>query len=301
MTAPAVPYERGVAANQEEERVGGVARPRQDRIFLALDGSPAAASALPQARAIASALGARLEVLYYPDFPANSTAQPSLPRLRSSESFRLLSGADLIAALGEAVEGSDVRLLVLTSYGWEHDAESALSNATLEVIRSISRPVLVVRPDAHRSNVPHGIERILCPLDGTPRTAGAMAPAAHLACQLGASLAVLYVLPPTLEQPWEPGSVRTPRYMDHAYYDWMRWAEDLCESVDCPPDVAVKAFLACGDITEEIVRFADEREIDLIVLVRASALEAGHGLVIKHVLEKTPCPVLILGASQVQR
>ena len=62
-----------------------------------------------------------------------------------------------------------------------------------------------------------------------------------------------------------------------------------------PPEVPVRVFLRRGSIGDEINRFAAERGYDAVVLVRRSRLEPGRAPVLRAVLDRAPCPVLLVG------
>jgi nucleotide-binding universal stress UspA family protein len=76
---------------------------------------------------------------------------------------------------------------------------------------------------------------------------------------------------------------------------------DLCHLLAClggrPPGLSIQVFLVAGHIAEEIGRFAVEHRSDAIVLVRRSQLEVGRARVLRAVLDRTPCPVLLVGAG----
>jgi nucleotide-binding universal stress UspA family protein len=51
--------------------------------------------------------------------------------------------------------------------------------------------------------------------------------------------------------------------------------------------------IAHGDIGKEIERFAIEHKSDAIVLVRRSRLQVGHAKILRAVITRAPCPILI--------
>ncbi len=59
-----------------------------------------------------------------------------------------------------------------------------------------------------------------------------------------------------------------------------------------------RAGLVVGEVGEEVVRFAQEQEIDLIVLAWHSRWEGRHAATIKTVLHSAPCPTLVLALSE---
>jgi len=272
---------------------------------VALDGSRAAAVALPVARGIAAQLGGAIAILH---IAAALLPDADLRRrlhLDSGEATttRLWShvgapAAEILRAAGEP----DLALVVLTTHGRDIAEGPRLGQVAEAVVAGSARPVLLVRPetveppDAGAAT----FRRLLLRLDGTPATAMALRPATELAGRLGASLDVLYVAGSGQALPREPGSIGAPRYVDQPQHEWPHWAHEVVERLcrccaDCPPDVPVQMFLVYGEIGVEIVRFAAEHHHDAIVLVRRSRLEPGRAQALRAVLAHAPCPVLVVG------
>jgi nucleotide-binding universal stress UspA family protein len=134
------------------------------------------------------------------------------------------------------------------------------------------------------------------PHDGTPTTAGALAEAMDLAQRSGAELDVLHV--PTPEAPTEPGTLGAPQYLDQPQHEWPLWAREFLERTRslcaCPPSVQARLFLRRGAPGAEILRFAQERAGDLIVLAWRGRLEPGRARIMQQVLREAPCPMLVL-------
>jgi len=141
------------------------------------------------------------------------------------------------------------------------------------------------------------------PLDGTPTTAGSIAPVGELASSARAAIDIVYVgavghrsIPP---EEAEPGSMHAPRYVDQPQHEWSAFSEEFLERflgaiAHCPPDVPTRMFLGAGHPSAEILRYANELGSDLIVLVWHGDLADHHGEVFGLVLKDAPCPVLVL-------
>jgi nucleotide-binding universal stress UspA family protein len=273
-------------------------------VLVALDGSRAAAVALPVARSIAAQLGGMVAILHIAAAPLPDADLRRRLHLDSREATtRLWSrvGAPAVEILRAAGE-PDVVLVVLTTHGRDIADGPRLGQVAEAVVAGSARPVLLVRPetvepaDAGAST----FQRLLLPLDGTPATATALRPATELAGRLGASVDVLYVTDSGQALPRESGSIGAPRYVDQPQHEWPHWAHEVIERLcgccaDCPPDVPVRMFMACGEIGVEIARFAAEHYHDAIVLVRRSRLEPGRARALRAVLAHAPCPVLVVG------
>lgn len=271
-------------------------------VLVALDGSPASATALPVAHVIAAQLDAEVAILHIP------TPEISLTALR--ERVRQLTAAPLPLRLEEtpepaegilrALEDPRVILVVMTTHGKTIGRRRGLGHIAEAVIAQTTRPVLLVRPEAVLERPVTGFHHLLVPLDGTPTTALVLQPAAHLALRLQASIDLLYVASPEQPPPAEPGSISAPRYVDQPQHEWPAWATEVFERLGClcaglPRDVPVRMFLMTGDIAAAILQFAIEHDIDAIVLARRSRLEPGRARVLRTILASTPCPIFLVG------
>jgi nucleotide-binding universal stress UspA family protein len=275
----------------------------QAKVLVALDGSSAAATALPLARRVATRLGARLEILHVvPDGAPDPAVWDRLHRdLAEHESVVIRSQAgEPAAAILEAAAEPGVTVLVLATHGREVEPPSRLGRVGEALVSRTIRPILLVRPEAAAGRDVEPLRRVLLPLDGTPTTAFLLPPAIELARRLGFGIDLLHVAPLDSGPPDEPGSLGAPRYVDQAHHEWPGWAREIVDRLraclpEPPPGVPIRAFLARGDIGEEIVRFAVEHGEHAIVLVRRSGLEPGRARVLRAVLERMPCPALLVG------
>ena len=306
-------------------------KPR-DTVLVALDGSLAAATALPIALAVAAQLGADCEVLH---IVSDTGLVAGLDRPFAKE-FEALTGVKLwpdalestvrrwqaFAGPGNALAHIEVRLdagdpaagilrasadplvtlVVLTTHGYIIEPGRSLGRVAEQVIAGATQPILLIRPEATPMAIQPGaaLQRLLLPLDGTPTTAALLAPATALASRLGASVDLLYVADVGTPPPDEPGSIGAPQYVDQPQHEWPQWANEVITRLaeacaQCPPNVPLRTFLAQGDAGEAITRFAAEHASDAVVLACRSRLEPGRAAVLRAVLDQTPCPVLIVG------
>jgi nucleotide-binding universal stress UspA family protein len=270
-------------------------------VLVALDGSPAAATAMPLARLVARQLGAEIEVLHVTSEPPTDVALWKRLHLGLEDLDRVQvhecagTPADCIL---EAAADPGVVLLVLATHGRLVEPGRHLGRVAEAVVAATERPILLVRPEVATA-APTPLQRLLFPVDGTPTTAAALKPATEFACRLGGSIDLLYVAGPEPARLEEPGSIGAPRYVDQPQHEWPHWAREVSDRLlavlaNCPAEVPVRMALAQGEIGDEIARFADANQNDLIVLVRRSQLEPGRGNVLRAVFDRTPCPVLLV-------
>ncbi len=269
------------------------------RIIVPWDGSPEAATALPVASILARQLGVRAEILQF-------GPEPAAPGLESAVASLGLDELDWTPkqVVGEATTGileasrdPDVVLVVLTTHGYETHG-STLSKVTERVLVESRKPVLIVRPEAPTPL--SEFKRLLLPIDGSPRTAAGLRPAAVLAKLLGASVDLLHVAAPQTREA-ERGMIRAPRYVDQQQYEWSAWGTETIDRLSnccagCPPEVPVHVYLDSGEVGVAIQRFLEEHDADAVVLVRRSRLQKGEALTLRAVLASATRPVLICSA-----
>jgi nucleotide-binding universal stress UspA family protein len=279
-------------------------------VVVALDGSPAAATALPLARRLATQLHAGMEALYAVEAPATDFAQVATrvrADLQPDEPLQIRwHAADPASAILDMASDRRVALLVLATHGHQIDSSRSLGAVPHAVVARATRPILLVRPEragCDAKPVAPG-RSILIPFDGTPATSAALGPALDLAIQVDASIDLLYVVPTGPTLPAEPGSVGPPVYVDQPHHEWPAWRHRVLHQLswylgDLTVRPPMRVRLVAGHVADQIVRFADEHESQLIVLVRRSQLEPGQGLVLRSVVGGAPCPVLVIGARPI--
>ncbi len=282
---------------------------RRRSVLVALDGSPAAATALPVARLVAAQLNAGLKVLHVA--PTRVPTEVLRQRLHLDEAglkdieIHLHTG-DPATGILQMVNDPDVALTVLTTHGRTIEPGRHLGRVAETVIKATTRPIMLVRPEAAAriTELPPRLRCMLIPLDGTPTTATALGPAAALAQELGASIDMLYVAGADQGGIREPGAITPPAYVDQPQHEWPEWASEVMERlsacVSCPHDTPVRVFMTFGDIGEEIINFAIERQEHVIVLVRRSHLEPGRAKVLRALFEGAPCPLLLTGTTHTE-
>ena len=275
--------------------------PELPRVVVAWDGTSAAAAALPVGKLVADQMGAQVEALYVAiDEQDRMERGPKLQREAERMGFGLtLTTGEAAEQIVRLAEEPEVALVALTTHGRELENAYRLGGVARRIVANTKRPVLILKPES--AGQVHEIRRLLVPVDGTPKTASALHPVMELAAALGSAVDLLYVASRNLSPPGERGTVTAPRYVDQPQHEWPEWASEAVDRLatgcaGCPEDVPVRAFLAQGEIGDEIARFAMNRGSDAIVLVRRSRFQPDRAKVIRSVLRQTDCPVIIVGA-----
>jgi len=142
--------------------------------------------------------------------------------------------------------------------------------------------------------------RILCPVDFSAASEGALRAAAVLAKQLGGTLTLLHVdVVPGSATP--EGLLETPPALaadltapaDRPLVEWKALAERLGAA-------RVEAVRSVGQPAQEILALARRERCDLLVLGTHGRTGLGHlllGSVAEQVVRQAPCPVLTLGSE----
>jgi nucleotide-binding universal stress UspA family protein len=272
---------------------------RSRRILVALGGRKAPIEAIDFARNIAATIQATLHGLFVWPWIISPREVPRLLEIDPE----VLTGMVLDVAVGDAVEqiaessrASSVAFLVLPA---ESDGVDpcGLGPLAARALRHSGVGAIIVRPGA----APRRLQRILVPLDGTPSTASALAPAAELACLAGAAIDIVMVgeIERPTPVPVELGTMVTPQYIDQPQHEWPAFSQEflarfLVAIGHCPRGVVSRFFLRAGDPACEILRAANELDSDLIALVWHGGCEGEHGRVFRRVLHDACVPVLVL-------
>src|SRR5262249_37578032 len=149
---------RGSGFCHQDKRRGGKA---MRKVIAALDNSAAAASVAATAKSLARTFGAGVEAVHVgEDGDRNAAATAAAAALP----FHRLEGAAVPARPQAARDGDAVALVVGAS---RLSSGRSGGSTALEVITSLTRPVVVVPPDVQPAAT---VKRVLVPLEGTPLT-----------------------------------------------------------------------------------------------------------------------------------
>jgi nucleotide-binding universal stress UspA family protein len=201
--------------------------------------------------------------------------------------------------ISRVVEEKDIDLVITATRGRSGLKRIILGSVTERLMRTLTCPLLVVNSPEHKfvstADPVIQIEKILVGCDFSPDSGQALKHALSLAQEFQAELHLVHVIEP----PAQPGLHKEDKpvleEMQQNYQDLL--IRKLKEMVPaearywCTPQTG----LLEGQPYEEIVTYAESKDIDMIVLgVR------GHGLVktlflgstTDRVVRRSPCPVL---------
>lgn len=277
---------------------------RLPTIVVPLDGSAAATSALPVARALALLKGMPLNIIHVSGRTLPAAELIERLRLTSEELHGTIvnqsTGSPAEAIVAQAAEWSCTMLVMNARTGTEHP-EGELGSVAREVMLASTCPVVLVDPD--RGGAPWELRRLLLPYDGTPTSAFALGPAAELASMAGAELHILHVPPADAARPDEPGTLSMPRYVDQPHHEWPFWSHELLDRLRAlghpPTTLPIHLFFEEGDVGETIVRFGKKREADLIALAWRGRLDPERAMTIREVIRDATSPVILFRVEEV--
>ena len=130
-------------------------------------------------------------------------------------------------------------------------------------------------------------ERILCPIDFSESSRAAFEYACWLSRCSDSTLFIVHV--EALAMPYLPGDARYDENLDEN--------RRLLTEARPSPDINFEQHYLKGDVVDAILRFANLREIDLIILGthgRTGLAKLLMGSVAESVVRRAPCPVLAL-------
>lgn len=209
-------------------------------------------------------------------------------------------------AIAKAVRDYDIDLVTVVTHGRKGLSRALWSSTAEEIIAEAPCPVLTIRPPQHdfvehrgdRSEV--RLNRVLLATNFRPSSAAATHVATQLANQTGAELHVVYVIGDYLEQI----SVMFPEGGLNALSRLRTYVQERMRQLARGDGARAVAHIAEGRPYAEIVRFAAEKDADLLVIgtsVHASLFGGTPvlGSEIERVVRNAPCPVLCVPAARV--
>jgi nucleotide-binding universal stress UspA family protein len=257
-------------------------------VLITLDGSAVAEAALPYGRALAAALGARVElfsvverlhgILPTQRNAADRALHAAIADLESyldavteqvfeqgSNVFRCVIGGDPAEEILAASREADTAAVVMATHGRGGVRRAVLGSVADKVLRQARTPLLIVRPREDRTVEQRlHVRRIMTPLDGSKLAETALPLATELAQASGASLLLVRAQPPmathTLAGDYMPDFSSIDREL-------MAQAERYLVSVRAglPEQITVETVAAPFD-GMELPFFAERNSVDLVVM-----------------------------------
>lgn len=293
-----------------------------NRILCPVDFSPFSERALMVATQMAKWYGAALQVVHVtPPLPPSTvnelaaasrrltarTLNTLVDRCRMSgvdAATELIESADTAAKILASAERFDADLVITGSHG-RSGVQRVLHGSVVEaLLHKSGRPVLTVpgHVDRQRLDRPFDFRRILCAVDFSASSLGALAVAFSIAEEVNAQMTLLHVIemPPELRPPSLAPELDNTQIRAAAEAERLTRLRALVPA-HATDYCAVRTVVMEGAASRQILREAAAQHADLIVLgVRDRSVFdlAFFGSNSKDVIREAHCPVLVIPASR---
>jgi nucleotide-binding universal stress UspA family protein len=245
------------------------------KVLAAIDNSAAAKPVLAVAAAMGRLLDAEPEAVHVLEDGAR-TARAAADRAHIP--YREARGEPL-AMLVESASAEDVSAVVVGARSLPA-ATGEAGHVAQQLALTLSKPVVVVPPDAHLVN---DVKRILVALDGTQATSQALAEAIEMFLSHGVEIVVLHVLQPDL----------LPLFTDQPQHEITSWsAEFLARHLPRPGHARLEVRVGMPE--HHLLQVADAEQADLLVLGWSQRFDDEHAAVVREALERGKYPTLLI-------
>jgi nucleotide-binding universal stress UspA family protein len=148
-------------------------------------------------------------------------------------------------------------------------------------------------------------KKILCPTDFSKPSYEALKAATDLALHFAAELWIVHVIPLVPVYSSEPdtafaASFDIPLYQQELSTQSEKALSDILHQ-RVPPELSTHTFVAMGDAAQQIIKTAEQEQVDLIVIATHGHTGWGRfmfGSVAEKVVRLSPCPVLTIKAPE---
>jgi hypothetical protein len=148
------------------------------------------------------------------------------------------------------------------------------------VVQQSAKPVVLV-PTAARDRPPP-IRRVLIPLDGTARSAAAVAATAEQLARGGAELVVLHVF----------DAETVPMFWDQPAHAGHTWAQEFLARYCAQPGARME--LRSGAAAEHVLKVARAEKADMITLAWSQRLDPGRAPIVRRAIVEAAVPVMLV-------
>lgn len=273
-------------------------------LLLPLDGSYAAARGIGCATWLASTLQSKIHILSATAHPLSAreelarlhVPEAAWPHVILHQAAQFPENAILAAA---AEHGADLIIMSAVGEGATQtepppaEPIACAGHVTRAIIERASAPVLLL-PPRYREVLPW--RRMLAPVSGEPEVDEALPLAVTISNLLNLELHVVHVMGDVSR---ERGLATSAHYADAAHHEFPQQFTELmrqplahftAEECRCIRHAA----LARGDVGAELRSQIEQQKIDVILIGWHGRFMAGHADVVKLLLRKVHCPMLLM-------
>ncbi|MFB6134258.1 MAG: universal stress protein [Halanaeroarchaeum sp.] len=288
-----------------------------ETILVPVDGSDCSLRAAEEARTIAEAYDAAVELLSVVDVRSYglSTPEAGMPTAAVEEALvehaedalddaeAVLEGRSVesevrhgvpVEAVVEYAEEVAADLVVMGTHGHTGMERIALGSVAEGVLREAPAPVVTVREDVERERY----DRILVPTDGSEHAEAAFDHAVDVADRFDADLRVLVVVDPEEIGGWFNAGGLSEEFVERHEEKARENARRLLGRAE-DAGVDAETTVLEGAPHEEIVAYAEDEAVDLIAMGthgRSGVARVLLGSVTESVVRNAACPVLSVRA-----
>jgi nucleotide-binding universal stress UspA family protein len=288
------------------------------KVLVPLDGTRDATAALPIARTLAAAAGARISLLRVVRRHANPLAphatdvhdaadyldrvvRDNLQSTVLPVSTHVRSG-DVAQEIINQLDQEEAEVIVMATRGHGGAVRALLGSVASDLLAQTPVPVVLLRADGRAIRA---LKTLLVPLDGSYESATARSTATSLAQLTGAHILVLRAVTPApaslLQEAalYDTGMYPDPSQDDAVLMDARNYVVDVAARIK-QQGVSAEGLALPGDIARTITQTAQSVNADLIVMrthARTGAARAVLGSVADAVVRSSLTPVMLLRAA----
>jgi len=287
-----------------------------EKILVPLDGSELSQLALPYPETLSEGLGSEIILLHVcksGDAQYFHMDQLYLERISEIITAHLRQGAKVESVVlsgnpAEEIinyaEENNIGLLTMATHGRSGIKRWVLGSIADKVVRETTKAVLLIRVKGVNPAVPaeRMLNKVVVPLDGSDVSEVVLPYIEEVASKLKARVALLQVVVPT-HYTTEAGPARV-QYSEKEINHLKAKARDYLEKAAArlkSKGVAITFEVAVGEASEEIVKFADRTNADLVAMATHGWSGFNRlflGSVADHVLHTGKRPLLIVKPLQ---
>ncbi|MBU4445959.1 MAG: universal stress protein [Candidatus Marinimicrobia bacterium] len=140
------------------------------------------------------------------------------------------------------------------------------------------------------------LKKVLCPIDFSEHSLKALKIADEMAKTFHAEIFLVNIIPPipSVPTPPHPFVFDIPKYQDSLEINSKKSLDDIAKK-HVSSGIKVHQIISCGDPAQEIIKIADENDVNLIVVATHGRTGLKHmifGSVAEKIIRHASCPVL---------
>lgn len=273
-------------------------------ILLPLDGSDNSLSALLLAKSIAKIVDMRINAVHISDEELNKCELISKLKLKEEDLPQIIlnhkSGSPAKVILEECEKA---KVLVMSTHGETNDLTKTAGSVTLKLMENAKIPIILIKPNTHIhiEDELWAPKKILMPINGTPESAQVLLPVLKVMAKVAEEIELLHIS--CAETATGEGCLSAPYYQDYQQHEWPSWSKEFikrfCEvQKENTNHVKLKLTLANGNPAQEIIKFSQDKEADLIAIAWHGKIGSLKAKTLQAIMRETPCPILLLRIDQ---